>query len=191
MRKPRRSNQESTIACQFPPSVTGSSLQWNINGDENTVDHYTVYISADGQNLMPLTDLATGMHSLNFAAFRFLTANTPCSCRRWASRASRIRSAEATNFTSTCAPASTAPSPTPTPTLSFSASPATITIPAGLSGTFTVIAKPQSGSFNSAIALSCGSLPATLSCSFSPASITPGAAAPLPLLPFPPIPSPG
>ena len=38
----------------------------------------------------------------------------------------------------------------------------------------TVTATPQSGAFNSAIALACSGLPKTLACSFSPASITPG-----------------
>jgi len=42
-------------------SVAANSLQWTLNGNENTVDHYTVYISSDGQNLMPLTDVATGI----------------------------------------------------------------------------------------------------------------------------------
>src|SRR5579863_3843460 len=39
------------------PSVSGNALQWSISGDESTVDHYTVYISSDGANLMSLTDL--------------------------------------------------------------------------------------------------------------------------------------
>src|SRR5579863_8308531 len=40
-------------------SVTANSLQWTLSGQESTIDHYSVYISSDGQNLMPLTDLAT------------------------------------------------------------------------------------------------------------------------------------
>jgi hypothetical protein len=43
-----------------------------------------------------------------------------------------------------------------------------------MSGTLTVTAKPQSGSFNSSTALSCSGIPNTLSFSFYPAAITPG-----------------
>src|SRR5580700_322773 len=50
-------------------SVAGNALQWSVTGDENTVDDYTVYISTDGQNLMPLTDVASGIHSLNLCSF--------------------------------------------------------------------------------------------------------------------------
>src|SRR4051812_35580599 len=41
-------------------SVSGNQLTWNISGNENTVHHYTVFISTDGQNLMPVTDVAGG-----------------------------------------------------------------------------------------------------------------------------------
>src|SRR3954471_2483792 len=41
-------------------SISGTSLAWNISGQENTVDHYTVFISTDGQALMPLGDTGTG-----------------------------------------------------------------------------------------------------------------------------------
>ena len=50
-------------------SAAANSLQWSVNGNENTVDHYTVYISEDGENLMPLTDIAAGIHSLNLCGF--------------------------------------------------------------------------------------------------------------------------
>jgi len=51
------------------PSLSGGALRWNVSGNENTVDHYTVYISADGQNLMSLTDLTPGLRSLNLCGF--------------------------------------------------------------------------------------------------------------------------
>src|SRR5262249_11876025 len=35
----------------------------------STIDHYTVFISTDGQNLMPLQDVAAGTHSLNLCQF--------------------------------------------------------------------------------------------------------------------------
>jgi hypothetical protein len=50
-------------------SLTGSMLGWNITGAEATLDHYTVFISTDGQNLMPLTDAAAGVHALDLSGF--------------------------------------------------------------------------------------------------------------------------
>jgi len=44
-------------------SISGGSLAWNISGQENTVDHYTVFISQDGENLMSLGDTKTGSGS--------------------------------------------------------------------------------------------------------------------------------
>ncbi|HET9741367.1 MAG TPA: Ig-like domain-containing protein [Terriglobales bacterium] len=52
-------------------SVTGSALNWSITGDENTIDHYTVFISSDGQNLMSLGDFPAGVHATNLASFGF------------------------------------------------------------------------------------------------------------------------
>jgi hypothetical protein len=49
-------------------SVSGNSLQWKINGDESTVDHYTVYGSTDGQNLTKLADKATGTYSVDLCS---------------------------------------------------------------------------------------------------------------------------
>src|SRR5262249_23673164 len=41
--------------------VSGKSLHWNVSGSENTVDHYSVYISTDGKNLMPLASEGRGI----------------------------------------------------------------------------------------------------------------------------------
>jgi hypothetical protein len=49
-------------------SLSGSTLQWVTQGDESTVDHYTVYSSKDGQNLTKLTDLGVGIHALEMCS---------------------------------------------------------------------------------------------------------------------------
>ena len=50
-------------------STSGATLSWSLSGTgkENTVDHYTVFISNDGQNLMPLTNPPSGTHSYDFS----------------------------------------------------------------------------------------------------------------------------
>jgi PKD repeat protein len=56
-------------------STAGNSVNWSITGQENTVDHYTVFISLDGQNLMPVADVAAGTHTLDLGQYSFDPAN--------------------------------------------------------------------------------------------------------------------
>jgi hypothetical protein len=156
-------------------SVAGTALQWATSGEESTVDHYTVYISSDGQNLMPLTDLATGTYSLNLCGFPIPNGNYQLFVQAIGKPTLANQITGAVSYAATCvAPAP--PPPPPTPTLSFSAAPGSLTIPAGMAGSLTVTATPQSGTFNNPLTLSCSGIPSTLSCSFSPATITPGSA---------------
>jgi len=150
------------------PSLFGNSLQWSISGDENTVDHYTVYISTDGQNLMSLTDLAPGLRSLNLCGFPIPNGSYKLFVQAVGKPTLANQITGAVDYNSACAASSS-------PALSFGASPAAITIAAGKSGHFTVTAQPQSGAFNSSIVLACAGIPSSLTCSFSPATITPGA----------------
>src|SRR5262249_4714030 len=48
--------------------VNGMLLSWSVP-DESTLDHYTVFISRDGQNLMSLGDYYTGTNSLDLRQF--------------------------------------------------------------------------------------------------------------------------
>jgi PKD repeat protein len=50
-------------------SISGSALNWTLTGQANTIDHYTVFISLDGTNLMPLVNVAAGTTSLNLGSF--------------------------------------------------------------------------------------------------------------------------
>ncbi|HEY0564849.1 MAG TPA: PKD domain-containing protein, partial [Terriglobales bacterium] len=53
-------------------SVTSGVLNWSISGgQENTIDSYTIFISSDGQNLMKITDVSAGQHSLNVDSYNF------------------------------------------------------------------------------------------------------------------------
>jgi hypothetical protein len=49
-------------------SLSGTQLDWSINGDESTVDHYNVYASSDGQNLTQLRQVAPGTHALELCS---------------------------------------------------------------------------------------------------------------------------
>jgi PKD repeat protein len=56
-------------------SVSGMQLSWSIGGQENTVDHYVVFASADGENLMPLAELPAGTQGLGLADFKLAPGN--------------------------------------------------------------------------------------------------------------------
>jgi len=49
------------------PSQSGSTISWSVHGNENTIDHYTVFLSTDGQNLSPLIDVPSGTHAVDLA----------------------------------------------------------------------------------------------------------------------------
>lgn len=55
-------------------SVTGTVASWSITGQANTVDHYSIYISQDGQNLMWLADAASP-GSMDLAPFGLNAGN--------------------------------------------------------------------------------------------------------------------
>lgn len=56
-------------------SVTGTVVSWSITGPMNTVDHFRVFASQDGQNLMWLADAATTAASLDIAQFGLNSGN--------------------------------------------------------------------------------------------------------------------
>ena len=56
-------------------SVSGNTLQWQINGDESTVDHYSIYASTDGRNLAKLTDTQTGTYSADLCGLSLPPGN--------------------------------------------------------------------------------------------------------------------
>jgi PKD repeat protein len=56
-------------------TVAGTVASWSITGQMNTVDHFTVFASQDGANLMSLADLPTTTTSLNIANFGLNAGN--------------------------------------------------------------------------------------------------------------------
>ena len=63
--------------CVFlAPSQSGSTISWAVNGQENTIDHYTVYISKDGKNLSSLIDVPSGTHSVDLSKLQVASGKT-------------------------------------------------------------------------------------------------------------------
>jgi len=153
-------------------TVTGNKLSWSLHGDGSTIDHFVPYISTDGQNLMPLGDMSSGTDSLNLCSYSIPNGTYTMYVQAVGKPTLTNQISGAVKFTSTCISGGSTG-----PTLTFGANPPSVTILSGGSGSITLTATPQSGAFNSTIALTCSDLPKNLSCSFAPASITPGASA--------------
>jgi hypothetical protein len=56
-------------------SVTGNMLGWKVSGNENTLDHYIVYFSPDGQSLLQLNSLPTGSFSMDLGPFNLTSGS--------------------------------------------------------------------------------------------------------------------
>jgi PKD domain len=57
------------------PSQSGTTFSWSPNGgDESTIDHYTVFISADGTNLSKLIDVPRGTHAFDLSLLKLPAA---------------------------------------------------------------------------------------------------------------------
>lgn len=149
----------------------GNSLQWTIQGDDSTIDHYVPYISTDGQNLMSLGDVGAGVNSLNLCSYSVPNGNYTLYVQAVGKPSMTNQISGAVKATTSCIAA------TGTTTVSLGANPSSLTISSGGSGNVTVTAAAESGAFNNAIGLACSGLPKNLTCSFSPASVVPGSGA--------------
>lgn len=50
-------------------TVTGTVVNWSITGQQNTIDHFSVFVSQDGENLMRLADASAAARSMDLAQF--------------------------------------------------------------------------------------------------------------------------
>jgi len=150
-------------------TASGNTLQWSIQGNSNTIDHYVAYVSTDGQNLMPMPDLNVGTGSMNLCSYSVPNGSYTFYVQAVGKPGMTNQISGAVTVTSTCVAGTTGSS-----TFSLGTNPSSMTISSGGSGNLTVTAASQSGAFNNAIALTCSGLPQGVTCSFSPASITPG-----------------
>jgi hypothetical protein len=149
-------------------SVSGNGLQWQLSGDESTIDHYTVYISSDGQNLMSLADEATGLNSLNLCSFGIPPGNYKLFVQAVGKPILANRITGPIPYQSTCNVAATSG-----PNISFVVNPPSKSIAAGQSQTFRVTATVSSGSFTNALMLACSNVPSNFQCFFAPPTINP------------------
>jgi hypothetical protein len=154
-------------------AVDGKSLQWKVNAYEDTIDHYVVYISTDGQNLMPLNTMAPGSRSLNLCSYSLASGNYVAFVQGVGKPTLKNQMSGAVKFAAQCS-GSLPPPPPATGTITLGATPTALNVAAGKSARSTVTVTPVAGLFSSSVSLSCSNLPAGTVCSFSPEAITPG-----------------
>ena len=181
------------------PSLSGSVLNWQIKGNENTIDHYVVYISADGSNLMALDELLPGSSSLDLCNYALVPGKYSAFVQAVGKPTMLNKMSGAMHYTAQCGgnaasggsgaggsgPTSGGPGSggsgsggsgsggAPTGSATLGASPSSISLHWGQSGNAQITVR---GTVQDAILLSCGNLPTGISCSFSPATFPAGTA---------------
>lgn len=171
-------------------SISKNALNWNITGQENTVDHYKVYLSPDGKNLMPLTDITTGIGTINMCSFSLDSGSYQLFVQAVGKPNLRNQISSAVAYSPSCGgtsvTTSTPPPPTPVTTpppanpptttataiINLKASPTALKIHMGKSATTTLNVTSTSGVVATPITFACSNLPVGMSCVFSPAIIS-------------------
>jgi hypothetical protein len=179
-------------------SVEGDVLEWRISGQENTLDHYEVFLSTDGRNLAKLGEFPTGNRTLNLGSYAlppaqytvYIKAVGKPSIRNQmsaavsysvkASSASDSSASSSTSSTGDTASGSSSSSGSSSNSAgslasvgpSLKVSPATLTLGRGKS--LAVQVSLAGNGFSGEVGLSCSNLPKGVSCSFNPETVVVG-----------------
>jgi hypothetical protein len=141
-------------------SLTGTQLSWTTTGNENTIDHYTPFISIDGENLMPLSDVPAGVHSVDVSTYGFATGTYKLYVKAVGKPTLKNQMSNAASFVNG-----------PAADFSLSVSPASASIRRGGTVSYTVLVAAVNG-FAGNVSLSVTGLPSRSSASFNPSSLT-------------------
>lgn len=167
-------------------NLSGNELHWWIQGQENTLDHYTVYVSADGKNLMDLADVPVNTNSLDLCDYALPAGKYSLYVQAIGKPSLRNHMSGVIPYTGSCPapPPTQSPNPTPAPstgsnptpvaTVTLTATPSSVSFAPGQTAASRILVAPSSGSFNNPVTLSCSNLPAGMACVFSPAVVNPG-----------------
>ncbi|HZQ68637.1 MAG TPA: endo-1,3-alpha-glucanase family glycosylhydrolase [Terriglobales bacterium] len=160
-------------------SLKGATLQWTITGNENTIDHYEVYISSDGQSLMPLNSMTTGSRSLDLSSYSLANGTYTLFVQAVGKPTFINHMSGSVKYTVQAntgggSDGGTGGGSGTAPQISLGAAPASLTIAVGKSGSTKLTVTSVSGAVQSAVVLTCSNLPVGAACSFAPASLMPG-----------------
>jgi hypothetical protein len=151
-------------------SISGNSVGWTVTGSENTLDHYTVFISSDGQNLMSLGDYGTSTHSLDLSKFGFAAGKYTVYVKAVGKPSIVNHMSGAVSYTASGAPPNPNPVPPSTPDFVLSAAAASASVAKGNTASYTLNLVPT-GSSASSVSFTCSGLPDGAACGFSPTTV--------------------
>ena len=149
-------------------SLAGGDLKWSVRGNENTVDHYTVFISTDGQHLAELTGAGAGNHSINLASYSLPAGNYILYVQAVGKPVFRNHMSEAVKYAASNSGSTSAAG------ITLGVSPTSLTLTRGQSANLQVSVSATGDSL-ARVGLACSNLPAGITCAFSPSSVSPGA----------------
>jgi hypothetical protein len=152
--------------------MSGSRLNWSITGQENTLDHYSVFASLDGVNLEKLGEFATGTTGVDLESYSLTPANYQFFVKAVGKASMTNHMSPAVSYSVVAGSQSSAVAGAD---YSLSLAPLTVQIANGTSGSATIGVKSVNAAFTAPVTFSCGNLPANVSCSFSQTSVVPGA----------------
>jgi hypothetical protein len=147
-------------------AISGSQLSWKLSGKENTVDHYKVYVTQDGDNLMLLSEMSVGENSLNLCSYSLVPASYQFFVQAIGKPSLRNQLSGPAPYTPQC------PGNTGDPqAFQLHATPASLKIASG--HVAEAVVSLTSGTWDSPITLSCADPPAEIQCKFSPPTLKP------------------
>ncbi len=153
--------------------TAGTSLNWAITGQESTLDHYTVFASADGSNLAKIGDYPTGTSSVDLAPLNLVPGSYQFFVKAVgkASIANHISGPVPYSYQSSVqAPTSGSTSAD----YAVSLTPSSVQIMSGSSGQLTVALSSVKGTYSNSVTLSCDGVPVGMYCSFGQSKLVPG-----------------
>ncbi|HKW66190.1 MAG TPA: hypothetical protein VJP04_02805 [Terriglobales bacterium] len=148
-------------------SLSSRTLKWSVSGNENTVDHYVVFISTDGQHLMELSQAGVGNHSINLDSYSLAAGTYTLYVQAVGKPVFRNHVSGAVKYTVSASSGASSAG------IALVASPSTLTLSSGQNASVQVTVTATAGSVG-AVSLACSNLPAGASCAFAPASVSPG-----------------
>lgn len=151
-------------------SASGSVVSWKIGGNENTVNHYTVFISVDGRNLQPVTDVPAGTHSVDMKPFGFVNGAYTVYVKAVGQPSMMNHMSGPVGYIADDNRAAAVPGDAD---LNLAATPTAVQVAQGGSASTSVTLTPR-GNFNSPVTLGCGNLPVGVTCMFDQAVVVPG-----------------
>lgn len=145
-------------------TVNGTVVSWSLSGQANTVDHYTVFLSQDGENLMWLADVPASTSQLDVAPYQMNAGNYMVFVKAVgkASLANQISASVSL----------TIPNQPPVAAFVFSGSNTSATVAAGQTATYNLSLTTGNSGFVGTVTVGCTGGPAGTTCSVSPSTVS-------------------